>query len=195
MHHFDHELAAIRVLAYLKSTKNVKIVYDKFAQESLYGYADADWAADLDTRKSTSGIVFLLAGGAVLRRSMRQTCVALSNTEAEYVATSLASREEVWIGNHALQIAGIPWMPITLFNDNRGSLLMAQNAGTSKCAKHIDIQYHFIKQQILSGVIYCPTEEMVPDVLTKSLPAGPFIKLRGMMGIFCFKHDDEGGTS
>jgi hypothetical protein len=96
-----HFAAIKHVLRYLSGTTNYGITYrsGKEAQANLdfHGYCDSDWAGDEDTRRSTSGFVFLMTEGAVSWRSRRQNTVATSSTEAEYVSCALASKEALWI--------------------------------------------------------------------------------------------------
>ena len=83
------------------------------------GYTDSDFQSDMDSRKSTSGNVFTLGGGAIVWRSIKQTCVADSTMEAEYVAASEAAKEAVWLRNFLKDLAVVPAieMPLTMFCD------------------------------------------------------------------------------
>ena len=80
----EHWIAVKRILRYIKGTVTVGINYT-VDNSDIFGYCDADWAGDRNDRKSTSGYVFNLAGGPVSWRSKKQTCIALSTAEAEYV--------------------------------------------------------------------------------------------------------------
>ena len=93
----SHLTAAKRILRYLKGTVYLGLSYKKCADGNLIGYSDADWADDVDDRHSTSGNVFLLAKGAVSWLSKKQATVALTTTEAEYVALSAATKEAIWL--------------------------------------------------------------------------------------------------
>ena len=89
--------AAQRVLRYLKQTRDLKLTYVKHWPEAIIGYSDADWAGDVKDRRSTSGSVFLLGGGAITWSSRKQSSVALSTVEAEYMALSVATQEVIWL--------------------------------------------------------------------------------------------------
>ena len=95
-----HWLAVKRIFRYLKGTSGLGIKF-KYQSDSssntLYGFADADWAGDVEDRKSTSGYCFKMCGGVVSWRSKKQHCVALSTAEAEYLALSAATQEVVWL--------------------------------------------------------------------------------------------------
>ena len=94
----EHWTALKRILWYLNGTPDYGLVYTKNdVNDSLIGYSDADWAGDTNDRKSTSGYLFMMAGAAVSWKSRKQTCVALSTAEAEYVAMSAAAQEATWI--------------------------------------------------------------------------------------------------
>ena len=106
-----HWQALERVLRYLKHTKDLAITYSLIQSDSshhilsgwtnpssnLSGWSDSDWGEDVDNQKSTSGYVYTLAGRAIAWQSKKQTTVALSSTEAEYVAIALLAKERIWI--------------------------------------------------------------------------------------------------
>ncbi|KAK7878951.1 hypothetical protein WMY93_034205 [Mugilogobius chulae] len=94
-----HLTAVKRILRYLKGTQNLALKYKRSETGTLVGFSDADWAGDQDDRRSTTGNVFLLAGGAVSWLSKKQATVALSTAEAEYVATAHSTllQEELWL--------------------------------------------------------------------------------------------------
>ena len=182
-----HWKAVKRILRYLRGTSSLGLKYTR--QESgllCLGYADADWAGSVDDRKSTSGYVFQTSGAAVSWRRSKQSCVALSTAEAEYVALAGASQEAVWLNGLAGELCGIAMPPVTLMEDNQSAIAIAHNPQFHGKTKHVDIKYHYVRSQVESGNIclrYCPTEDMVADVLTKSLPAPLFTRLRRALGI------------
>ncbi|XP_055923284.1 uncharacterized protein LOC129953823 [Eupeodes corollae] len=94
----EHFVAAKHLLRYLMTTINPKLTYGS-APTKLTGYVDADWACNIDDRRSNTGFVFLMVGGAVSWESKKQTSVALSSTEAEYMALSQASKEASYLLN------------------------------------------------------------------------------------------------
>ena len=179
-----HWVAAKRVLRYLKGTMNFGLIYS--GDPGVLGYSDADWAGDMDDRKSTSGYMFQIAGGPVSWRSKKQDTVALSTAEAEYVALSSAAQECVWMRRLVSELGNPPGEPTTILEDNQSSIAMARNPQFHGRAKHIDIKHHFVREQVSSGMIelkYCPTGEMVADILTKGLPQQQFSALREMAGM------------
>ena len=92
---WNHWNAAKRILRYMKETKSIGIQFNRDESLELYGYCDADWAGELDSRRSTTGYVFMLAGGAISWKVKAQPTVALSSAEAEYMALSAAVQEAI----------------------------------------------------------------------------------------------------
>lgn len=163
----SHWAAVKRIMRYLKGTINYRIKY-KRCEGRLSGFVDADWAADVVDRRSCTGWVYLLAGGAVSWSSKRQKTVALSTTEAEYMAMSAAAQEAAWLSEFMGQFAKIDG--VKLFCDNQGALEIAETEAFRKNTKHISIRYHFIREKVVEGLItlqYVPTEKNVADCLTK----------------------------
>ena len=118
----EHWKGAKRVLRYIKGTINCGLVFDgKSTRCSLIGYSDADWANDVDTRKSTSGYVFQINGSTVSWSSKRQSCVARSSTEAQYVALSHATQEVVWLRRLLNDIGEKQDQPSIMNEDTQGA--------------------------------------------------------------------------
>src|SRR5207248_6191367 len=168
----SHWTALKRILRYLSGTKEYGIVYggDTFV---LTGWTDSDWAGDLDDSRSTAGYVFLLAGGAVSWASRKQPSVALSTTEAEYMAQKNAATEGIWLRGLLEELALRDDAPTTIRADNQGAIELTKNPEYHRRTKHISIQYHFTRECVENGeseLVYVPTEEMIADGLTKALP-------------------------
>lgn len=181
-----HLTAVKRIMRYLKGTADFALKYRKSSGGVLTGYADADWAGDQDNRHSTSGVLFLMAEGSISWLSKKQPIVALSTSEAEYVALSVATQEAVWLRRLFSDLRVDPQEPTMLMEDNQGTIAIAKNPISHARTKHIDIRYHYVREAVQAGVInltYCPTEEMIADLLTKPLPRGRFEILRRAMGL------------
>ena len=182
-----HLTAVKRILRYLKGTVNLALKYQQSDDGVLVGYSDADWANDPDDRHSTTGNLFLMAGGAISWLSKKQAVVALSSSEAEYIALCSATQEAIWI-QKLLSHLTIPdeVKPITLMEDNQGTIAIAKNPVTHSRTKHIDIRFHFVREAVQSGIIelkYCASENMIADLLTKPLSRGRFELLRYALGL------------
>jgi hypothetical protein len=173
----QHEAAAKRVLRYLKGTLDLGLTFKHRLDEPIvFGYSDSDWAGDTETRKSTSGYAFFVAGGLVSWKSKRQSIVTLSSTEAEYVALTEALQEAAWLRGLLVELgferSSLEPMPIS--EDNQSTINLSTNQANSNRTKHIDVRYHYCRQEYHSGHVdirYLPTEVQVADGLTKSLRA------------------------
>jgi hypothetical protein len=172
----EHIRALDRAFRYLRATSDRHLVFQRGVQGGtrLHGYVDADWASDVNDRKSTSGFVFMLAGGAISWSSKKQPSVALLSTEAEYIAGAHAAKEAVWLTKLVREI----WKdqvidaPITLYIDNQSAIAIAKNPEFHDRTKHIEVRHHFLCQQVDSNAIilkYISTNEQLADVLTKGL--------------------------
>jgi hypothetical protein len=163
-------IAAKRILRYLKGDNKSGPTYSINGSEELLGFVDSDWAGDINSRKSTSGYVFILGGAAISWSSKRQQTVALSSTEAEYMAASSAAQEAIYLRALLKDLGCVQERPTKILQDNQGAIAMAKDVISSRRTKHIDIRYHFIRERIRNGDIhleYEPTETMLADCLTK----------------------------
>ena len=183
----DHWLGIKRLLRYIKGTLmyGLKFVAHE-NDDDLLGYADANWAGDVDTRRSTSGYIFKIADGVVSWRSKKQSTVAKSTTEAEYVALSQATQEAIWLRRLLSDLGCKADGPTLIKEDNQGAIEIARNPKFHNRTKHIDTTFHFIRERIASKDIkveYCSTHDMIADIMTKSLPKDRFEKLRSLLNV------------
>ena len=179
-----HLTAAKRILRYLLGTKTYGLRYT-CSKEKLFGYCDADFAGDEDDRHSTSGFCFMLANGLITWYSKKQSIVARSTANAEYVALSLAAQEAKWLLRFFEEI-GVIFKPVVIKDDSQAAMAMTRNQSFHAKSKHIEVQYHFAREEVENKNIvleYCPTSMMVADAFTKVLPKVRFEMLRHMMGI------------
>ena len=179
-----HWTAVKRIMRYLSGTLDHGLLYQN--GDSITGYSDADWAGDQNDRKSTSGFVFMMSGAAVSWNSKKQTCVALSTAEAEYIALSKAAQESIWLQRLIMDMNEILSSPIIIFEDNQSTITMTKNNQHHGRAKHIDIKYHFIREMVTMNKIelkYCRSDEMIADILTKGMSKIQFEKLRNLIGL------------
>ncbi len=183
----EHWVSVKRVFRYINGTRDFGILYDGNRPLVTEGYADADWAGCRESRKSTSGNIFLVAGGAVCWRSKKQTCVATSTCEAEYIACCLAAKEAVWLSRLLADLTNSKNpQPITINVDNIGAIDTAYNASINQKNKHIDIAYHFVRDCIMSGKLkltHCNSGDQAADPLTKSLERVLHERLRLKQGL------------
>jgi hypothetical protein len=181
-----HWSAVKRIMRYIKGTVHLGLSYTRGASD-LVGYSDADWAGDCNDRKLTSGYVFLLSGAAVSWKSKKQSCVALSTAEAEYVALSSATQEAIWMERLVSSIqCELTSKPIVVYEDNQSAICMTKHQQFHGRAKHIDIKHHFVREKVAANEVevrYCKSVDMVADILTKPLCAPKFNKLKSMLGM------------
>ena len=173
----QHVGAAKRILRYLKGTKNLAIKYSAETptqqqnSNSFYGYADAAYA-NMDDYKLTSGYVFIAGGGTITWRSKKQTTIALSSMEAEYVALSEAGREICWLRNLYQELGYTQEFPTLLKGDNDGSIAKACNPQFHKRSKHIATRWQWVCDLVQNKDIViesCCNPEQTADILTKPL--------------------------
>ncbi|KAJ1530149.1 hypothetical protein ONE63_005080 [Megalurothrips usitatus] len=168
-----HWTAAKRVLRYLKGTKNFSLIFRKGQPEPV-GFADADWGGDHVDRKSFTGFVFTVSHAAVSWEARKQRAVALSSTEAEYIALCEASKEALYLRGLIceLELHQQENFSITIHNDSQSAQSLCHNPVFHKRSKHIDIRFHFVRECVDSNLVtlkYLPTSAMPADALTKAL--------------------------
>jgi len=160
-----HWSAGKAVLRYLQGTKDMAIQYG--GADELVGYHDADYAADVDTRRSTTGAVFLLNERAVSWTSKLQKTIATSTTEAEYVAAAVAAKEAIWL-QRLLGELGCGQASVKMHCDSQGAVAMMRNPVSSARTKHIDVAHHFVREMVDSGklkVVNVTSTDMTADAL------------------------------
>ena len=143
------------------------------------GYIDSDFQLDIDFRKSTSGCVFNLGGGAISWRSVKQSCIVDSTMEAEYVVACEAAKEAVWLKKfiYDLGVVRMEQVPITLFCDNSGAVAQYKDPRNHKKGKYIERKYHIIRDIIAHGDIVVAkigSANNLANPLTKALPQRTF---------------------
>lgn len=167
----QHWKAVKRILRYLKHTLHYKLVYAKSTKIDVIGYTDADYAGCIDTRKSTSGYVFIIADGPVTWKSQKQNVVAQSTTEAEYIALALGTREALWLKSFLKELdIEIPSIRINV--DNQSAIKLAHAHQFHSRTKHIDVKVHFVRDECEKGniiVSYVNSSEQLADLFTKAL--------------------------
>jgi hypothetical protein len=170
-----HMSAVDHIFAYLKNDPGKAIVYSSKHGLQLKGVVDSDFAGCEDSRRSSTGWVFTLAGGPISWSSQREKTAATSTMDAEYIAGAEAAKEAVWIRNfiNDLRIPGVHIDAVPLYIDNNSALKLTRNPEFHSRSKHIDIKHHFIREKVDEGVINTQrveTRDNLADVFTKALP-------------------------
>jgi hypothetical protein len=181
----EHLDKAKYVLRYLAGTAKYALVYKGASNKGLIAYTDSDYAADPVKRRSTTGYIFKLADGIISWQSRAQKTIALSATEAEYMALSDCSRQAVWIQNIFTEL-GLQTRPTQICADNEGGIFIASNPVQERRTKHIDVRFHYVRdliEQKRIDVVWVPTDDNPADMFTKNLGHIKFEKFRGMLGL------------
>ncbi|KAE9006178.1 hypothetical protein PF005_g12886 [Phytophthora fragariae] len=183
-----HWHAAIRVLRYLKGTSKMALVFKRGSSKNVAvsAFCDANWGGDLATRRSTSGVLVLMDGAPVIFKSKRQSSVALSTAETEYMALALTTQELEWLRQLLDEIGMQVARPMLIKVDNQAAISIAHNCGYSPRAKHIDLRLHFIRDHVEAGHIaveYIASVAQLADYLTKPLATPQFAKLVMASGV------------
>ncbi|CAK9809135.1 Retrovirus-related Pol polyprotein from transposon TNT 1-94 [Anthophora quadrimaculata] len=186
-----HWNAVKRIFKYLKDTKEFGLWYSQTPQPAeVIGYSDADYANDLDTRRSVTGYVFIKNGAAVTWSSQRQQTVALSTTEAEFMAACAATKETMWIKQFLSDIDQYNQISMCLHLDNQSAISVIKNINFHKRCKHIEVKYHFIKEKYYQKIIvlkFVSSDYQYADILTKALSKDKFQFLRTKLGMRSYR--------
>ena len=181
----QHVTAAKRVLRYLKATKNYSLTF-KPTDNQLIGYTDSDWAGDTEDRKSTTGYVFTLgqSSAPISWKTQKQQTVALSSCEAEYMALAEAVKEMIYLRSFCSSLGIEQSNDNTIFSNNQGTLSLAKGDPVKhNRTKHIDIRYHFLREQSNIKYQYIPSCDNPADCMTKALAKPQFTSVVTRLGI------------
>lgn len=173
-------LAVKRIIRYVKGTIGFCLWYPRETNANLAAFSDADWAGNVDDRKSTSGGSFYIGNCLVAWHSKKQNCISLSTAEAEYIAAGSSCTQLLWM-RQMLQDYGISQGTMTVFCDNTSAINISNNPVQHSKTKHIDIRHHFIRDLVEDGAVsleFIPTESQLADFLTKPLDSLRFESLR-----------------
>jgi len=172
-----------RVMKFVLDTENygLKIEPTNLEEEewTMVGYSDSDWAGDKDTRLSISGFIIFLLGVPISFKSKQQRSVALSSSEAEYVALSEAAKEIKFVYQILSSMGLKVKTPIVVRVDNVGAIFMAKNISTGQRTRHVDIRYKFVREFVedeFLKIIFVKTADNYSDGMTKNVSADTYDK-------------------
>jgi hypothetical protein len=161
-----------RILRYVKGTINVGLHFTSNTTLDLFAFSDADWAGCPTTRRSTTGYCTFLGGNIISWCAKKQHTVSRSSTEAEYRAMANTAAELTWL-TFLLKDLHIPLAsPPILYCDNISALHMTINPVFHARSKHIELDYHFVRERVALGLLvthYIPTKDQVADLFTKPM--------------------------
>ncbi|KAL9447690.1 hypothetical protein AB3S75_015212 [Citrus x aurantiifolia] len=182
----EHFEAVYRILRYLKGTPGRGIMFKKHGHLQVEVYTDADWAGSVTDRRSTSGYCSFVGGNLVTWRSKKQNVVARSSAEAEFRAVAHGICEVMWIKRILEELKFTFSTHLKVYCDNKAAISIAHNPVLHDRTKHIEVDKHFIKEKLNTGIIcmtYLPTTEQLADVLTKGLHKKQFDKLTSKLAM------------
>ncbi|XP_021996059.1 uncharacterized mitochondrial protein AtMg00810-like [Helianthus annuus] len=180
----SHFQSVKRILRYVKGTIHFGLHFSKPVTTTLLGYSDADWARCIKTRRSTYGYSIYLGNNLVSWSAKKQPTVSRSSCESEYRAMANTAAEIIWLTHLLRDLHALPSVRPTLLCDNKSAIFLSQNPVSHKRAKHIDIDYHFVRELVSSGRLhtkFVPSNLQVADIFTKSLPRP--LKFRDMLRV------------
>lgn len=161
-------------------------MYRRCEKIKLTGFTDADWAGSIDDRRSTSGYCFSIGSAMVSWCSKKHAIVALSNTEAEYVAAAISAQECVWLKGLIRSMLGEFNYAVQLKCDNESAIKLVSDPIFHGRTKHIEIRYHYIRKTMLNHdieLVSVSTNDQVADIFTKALGKPKFEFHRNSLGV------------
>jgi hypothetical protein len=167
-----HLVAAKHVMRYLKGTLDFGLSYNGDHDFNMSGYTDSDWAGSVFDRKSTSRCCFSMGSAMILWQSRKQSSIALSTIEAEYIDACSVSCETIWLRKLLTGLFNLEMEATVILCDNQSCIKMTENPVFHDKSKHIENRYHYIRDMVQRGSIklqYVSTDERVADVFTKPL--------------------------
>jgi len=182
----SHLVAAKRIMRYVKGTSSYGIQYSKNQNGEIVGYSDSGWSGDKDDRKSTAAYVFIFGNATFSWNSKKESVVALSSCEAEYIAASMKACQAQWINMLLIKLQLVKDEKMKLRIDSKSAIDLAKHPVTHDRSKHIETKFHFLRDQVNNGkleVKYWKTDEQIADLLTKPLKSSSFDYLKMKLGI------------
>jgi hypothetical protein len=188
----EHQQAMKRIIRYVAGIIDHGLYYPRCPGEAhLVGYSDSDHAGDIDTSKSTSGVLFFFGKCLVSWQSVKQQVVTLSSCEAEYIVASTASTQAIWLVRLLSDLLGRDTGAVELRVDSKSALAVAKNPVFHEWSKHIRVRHHFIRDCLEEGSIkagYINTKNQLADLLTKPLGRIRLLELCSKTGMVQISH-------
>jgi hypothetical protein len=184
----DHLAAVKKILRYVAGTCNWGLWFGqkKGNQALLTGFSDADFAGDVDVRKSTTGVIFFLSNDPITWQSIKQKVVAQSSYESEYITAANAMCQALWLARVLAEVQGSALSTPLLRVDNKSIIALIKNLVLHVQSKHIEVKYHLVRESIENDRIkveFIRSEEQLGNILTKPLGRVKFLELHTKIGL------------
>jgi uncharacterized protein YjeT (DUF2065 family) len=167
-----HWSAARRIVQYLMDTSHYKLRLGGGDSIDVQIFSDADWAGQSDDGRSMTGGVVMVAGGCISWSSRKQSTVAISSMESEYIALVSATADARWIQQLLNEIGMSDQAPIPIMVDNKAVIDYCKNESSSSRTRHFNIKYHFVRDEVAQNhiqLLWVPTDNQIADIMTKPL--------------------------
>ena len=190
-----HFMAAKRILRFLKGTLDKGILFQP-GPLTLTAFTDADWAGDPSDRRSTSGITVFLGHNPITWVSKKQHTVSRSSTETKYRSLAAGATELAWLRQVLCDLGLFLASAPIIWCDNTSALALASNPVFHGRTKHIEVDYHFVREKVVRGDIsiqFISTDDQIADLFTKALPSPRFLRLSSKLMVCSNDHSFEGG--
>jgi histone deacetylase 1/2 len=181
-----HWTAVKRIIRYLKFTESTGLLIRKKSPLIISGFSDADWAGSRDDIRSTGGFVVFLGSNVISWSARKQATVSRSSTEAEYKSMANTTAEMVWLEQLLGELGIRLKIKPQLWCDNLGATYLCANPVFHARAKHIEIDFHFVRERVARKqleVRFVPTEDQVADGFTKALPHRKFEEFKNNLNL------------
>lgn len=187
---YKHWVVGKKILRYLQRTKHHMLVYKRVKELEVLGYTDSDFAGNYPSSgKSTFGYVYMLAGGAIAWKSIKQTLTATSTMQAEFIAIYEGTCEGMWLKNFLVQtnmVNTIVSKPLRIFCDNTSAVFFTKNNKRSTNSKHIDLKFYSVREKVKHREIEIAnigTHSQLADPFTEALSVEVFKKHAANLGV------------
>jgi histone deacetylase 1/2 len=176
-----HWTAAKRILRYVKHTLSMGLTFMRSSSTLVSAFSDADWAGCIDDRRSTGGFAVYFGPNLISWSAKKQATVSRSSTEAEYKSVANATAEIIWVQSLLAKLGIKLFQKPCLWCDNLGATYLSANPVFHARAKHIEIDFHFVRERVMKkqlDIRFIPSKDQVADGFTKPLPVRSFEEFR-----------------
>ncbi|KAI3818794.1 hypothetical protein L1987_12612 [Smallanthus sonchifolius] len=182
----SHFAAVKQILRYVRGTVGYGLKYNGGGDDKLFGYSDSSYGTDVEDRRGTTGMAFYYSNNLITWSSQKQKTVALSSCEAEFMASTSAACQALWLRNLISDLMGEEAQVVKLFLDNEAAIALTKNPVFHGRSKHIDTKHHFIPECVERGQVcveHVSGNLQKADILTKPLPRVKFAEMRSLVGM------------